>query len=78
MIIQITVRNGLRKKDISFNSGEDLETVSDLLNNPETAAQIGAPEGAAIRVNGGQVDPDVYALQTGDELVFEQRATEKN
>ena len=77
MIIQITVRNGVRVKQVSFDNSR-LSTISDLLSNPGTNAQIGAPEGAAFRVNGGQVTPSAYALQNGDEVVVETKTTEKN
>ena len=77
MRVDIVARVGMRKVNLSLDP-DGPKTVADLLRNPNTAAEIGAPEGAAIRVNGGQIDPAVYALKPGDEVVFEKRADDKS
>jgi len=81
MIIDIIARIGMRRVDLSVSDTQadgSRTTLANVLSNPATASQISAPEGAAARVNGGQVDPEVYALEAGDTVVFEKKAADKS
>ena len=71
--VDITTRVGLRKENLSLPGDT---TLAGLLANPANKAVIGAPEGATVTVNAGAVSMD-YVLRAGDEVIFEQQATDK-
>ena len=81
MRIDITIVSGIRTVDLSVASTRpdgSRATLGHILQDPETSNQISAPEGAAFRVRGAQVDPDVYVLEAGDRITVEKRASDKS
>lgn len=81
MRIDITARVGMRSVQVEYDDTQpngERSTLANLLQSSAARSQIQAPEGADIRVNGGQVDPRSYVLEQGDIIVFEVRSADKS
>lgn len=73
MDIQILTQVGVRRGSVTVPQGT---TVDQLLSDPRQRARIGVPEGATVKIDGGEASGD-YVLRDGDTAVFERPAADK-